>query len=294
MDKINSISKDIIDNYPRLGLDDTFSFSCNPSVPCFGACCHDINIFLTPYDVLRLKKNLGITSEEFIAKYALSPEINTETRIPLVVLRMSDAEGRPCQFLGEKGCTVYEDRPWSCRMYPLGLASQRSKYNPTGEEFYYLMVEHEKCKGHGIGGEIRVGDYLESQKVADFDSMNEMYKGLTLHPFFSTEQTLSPHQLQMFYMAAYNLDMFRRFLTNSKFFEIMVTPEGSKELIENNDDELLKFSMLWLHYILFGEGPIRVKPEIVAARREEYTKAAMEEQRKKDLEAREKSGDESK
>ena len=35
-----------------------FSFACHPDVPCFTKCCSDLDLALTPYDVLRLKNRL--------------------------------------------------------------------------------------------------------------------------------------------------------------------------------------------------------------------------------------------
>ena len=34
-----------------LARDDQFQFACGPEVPCFNACCRDLNQFLTPYDL---------------------------------------------------------------------------------------------------------------------------------------------------------------------------------------------------------------------------------------------------
>ena len=203
---------------------------------------------------------------------------------------MSDSEENTCQFLSDKGCTVYEDRPWSCRMYPLGFASQKSPLNPDGEEFYYKM-EEDKCKGHGLGTEISVGEYLETQQVADYNEMNDLFKDLTLHPFFSTEQVLAPQQAQMFYMACYNLDMFRRFIFSSRFFDVMIVPEGTKGEVEKDETALLRFAMLWLRYSLFGEGPVRVKSDVVEAKRKEFTKQEMEEARKRELAEKEGKGE---
>ena len=44
---------------------DGFTFACHPEVPCFNQCCRRLNLVLTPYDVLRLKNHLGMSSEEF-------------------------------------------------------------------------------------------------------------------------------------------------------------------------------------------------------------------------------------
>ena len=48
-----------------LGPEDTFRFACHPDLKCFTQCCRGTTIFLTPYDVLRMKNALGISSESF-------------------------------------------------------------------------------------------------------------------------------------------------------------------------------------------------------------------------------------
>ena len=50
---------DVIQNTPRLGPDDRFTFHCDPTLDCFGHCCQDVSILLTPYDVLRMKTSAG-------------------------------------------------------------------------------------------------------------------------------------------------------------------------------------------------------------------------------------------
>ena len=35
-------------------------FSCHKGIGCWNACCSNIDISLTPYDILRLKKRLGL------------------------------------------------------------------------------------------------------------------------------------------------------------------------------------------------------------------------------------------
>ena len=64
------LQEQILTDYPRLGPDDTFKFACHPGVSCFNRCCGDVNIFLSPYDVLRMKKRLGMTSGDFLEQYA--------------------------------------------------------------------------------------------------------------------------------------------------------------------------------------------------------------------------------
>ncbi len=274
MDSVERMKEDIIENYTRLTPEDSIQFTCNAGVPCFTRCCRDINIFLTSYDVLRLKRRLNITSEEFVSKYTLALPVNIRHRIPIIVLRMSDNEEKTCPFLGEGGCTVYEDRPWACRMYPLGVASQKTQENPEGEEFYYLIEDKHKCQGHGVGTPVKIADYIADQGVVEYEEMNVPFRDLTLHPFFtSSDQSLPPHQAQMFFMAAYNIDMFRRFLFNSRFFEVMDVEEGLQERLASDEDELYRFAFRWMRYSLFNEGDMKVKSELVSQRRKELDKA---------------------
>ncbi len=53
----------------KLTENSRFKFRCHKGVSCFTACCSNINIVLPPYDLLRLRKRLGMTTEEFINQY---------------------------------------------------------------------------------------------------------------------------------------------------------------------------------------------------------------------------------
>ena len=56
-----------------LSADDAFTFGCNPGVACFNECCRDLNQFLTPYDILRLKNHLNLSSSAFLERYTRHP-----------------------------------------------------------------------------------------------------------------------------------------------------------------------------------------------------------------------------
>ncbi len=84
-DAQQQLQERILADYDRLGPDDTFRFACRPGISCFNKCCGDVNIFLSPYDVLRMKRRLGITSTEFLEKYTLMP-VNKEMKTPVVML----------------------------------------------------------------------------------------------------------------------------------------------------------------------------------------------------------------
>ena len=69
MEAIEKLKETIRKEYPRLTPKDTFSFKCHNSLSCYNKCCRDVNIFLSPYDVLRLKNALNCTSGTFLDKY---------------------------------------------------------------------------------------------------------------------------------------------------------------------------------------------------------------------------------
>jgi len=103
----------------QLTRESRFRFRCHKGISCFTKCCSNIDIMLTPYDIVALKKRLGITSEEFLEKYTHT-KTEGKAAFPLIYLRMNKDETRSCPFVSAEGCTVYEDRPANCRYYPIG------------------------------------------------------------------------------------------------------------------------------------------------------------------------------
>ena len=250
----------ILADHPRMGPDDSFRFGCHPGVSCFKKCCADVNIFLSPYDVLRLKRRLGMTSGEFLEKHAILP-VEKGMKTPVVVLRMGTDAAKSCPFLVEAGCGVYADRPWPCRMYPLGLAAQKDTRDGwRGERFHYLLKE-EECRGFEEAGEWTVSRWLEAQGVPEYDEWGDAFKELTLHDFFEKGGILSPERMEMFYTACYDLDRFRKFVFGTSLLNRFDVDEDFVEEMRTSDEALLRFSFLWLRFALFGEKTMRVKED---------------------------------
>jgi Fe-S-cluster containining protein len=122
----------------QLSPEHKFKFRCHPGISCFTACCSNIDIMLTPYDVLRLKRRLGISSGEFLEKYTVS-RVDEKSSHPYAYLKMNAEAERRCPFVvvpgqsagglvpGPAGCTVYTDRPASCRYYPVGQGTLKKR-----------------------------------------------------------------------------------------------------------------------------------------------------------------------
>jgi Fe-S-cluster containining protein len=254
---VHRFKEKILADYDRLTLDDSFGFGCHPGVPCFNQCCGDVNIFLTPYDVLRLKKAVGLGSSEFLERYTVIP-IEKHQQYPVVMLKMDhDQEHKPCQLLSEAGCTVYADRPWPCRMYPLGLASPRDK---DAKDFYFVMKE-DVCRGFEESQQWTVREWLENQGIGPYDEFGRLFKEITFHDWFADGRKLPPERMELFYMAVYDLDSFRRFVFGSSFLRRFEVEDEVLTAIRDDDEALLRFGFRWLKFALFGEPTMKIKPE---------------------------------
>lgn len=280
MDEIQRLKEEILKEYPRLNEDSSFKFQCHPGVPCFNLCCRDVNIFLTPYDIIRLKQRLGMTSEELIKKHTITP-FDKNLKYPVLMLQMEDNDEKTCPFVSEKGCTVYEDRPWACRMYPLGLASPSAGSDELDKEFYFLLRES-TCKGFGEDHDQTVGDWLTDQGIREYNEMGEEFKDITMNEFFQQAKEINPKKLDMFFNVCYNIDHFRKFIFESSFFDKFEVDEEKQKAMREDDVALLRFGYQWLRFALFGETTMTIKNEVA-----EQKKAELEEKAEMERKARE-------
>jgi len=155
-----------------LPLDHVFRFECPPS--CMGLCCKRIDIFLDPWDVESLARNLGITGREFIAEYG-TYGLGAEWRWPNVHLRHA-AEGR-CAFLLDDGrCRVYPARPRNCRAYPLGRAVRFAEDEPAQvEERLFLVQRMEGCQGYRSARRWTVREWLADSDLYRYHELSDLY-----------------------------------------------------------------------------------------------------------------------
>ncbi|MFZ0912377.1 MAG: YkgJ family cysteine cluster protein [Candidatus Korobacteraceae bacterium] len=245
----------ILQETPRMNLDTCFNFACGPGKDCFNSCCRDVAILLSPYDVLRLKRALGMDSSQFLEQYTLTT-CSQEKRVPAVLLKM-DEHSLKCPLVTEKGCKVYSNRPWACRMYPLGMAEPKGP-NATAQRFYFLLKE-ELCHGHGADKPCSVRDWIEKQGIESFERMQTPFLEFMSHPGWEKPELLSAESLAMYYMALYDLDRFRRFVFDTRFLELFEVDEARIEAMANDDEELLEFAIEWLAFSLFHEKRMRLR-----------------------------------
>ena len=232
----------------RMDPEHAFKFSCSPGVSCFTQCCQDVTIVLTPYDVLRLKKAVAISSDEFLDRYTII--LPKEKRlIPLVILKMNDRDEK-CPFVTRKGCTVYEDRPWPCRIYPLDM-------NDDGT--FHLITDSSNCLGLKEKEECRIYEWLLDQGIVPYDEMNRLFSEITMPLRIQELHIDNPDIVKMTFMALYNIDKFRDFVFNSTFLDRFDVDAIKITTLQRSDEELLKFGFDWIKFGIFGQKLFTVK-----------------------------------
>ncbi|NEX22267.1 YkgJ family cysteine cluster protein [Thiorhodococcus mannitoliphagus] len=231
-------------------------FRCYKGISCFNACCKQADVTLTPYDILRLKRRLGLTSTVFLREHAVPFQMDGDG-LPGVKLKTDDS-GACLQLDGDAGCAVFSDRPTVCRYYPLAFLALREKDASHAEERYSLVKESH-CKGHDEQREISVAEYREEQGCEDFDAANREWYQLILKKKSAGPSLGRPPQrsLQLFFMASYDLDTFRRFVLSENFRNTYSLPDDFYTEVEQHDEALLRFSYRFLRQVLFGERSVQ-------------------------------------
>jgi Fe-S-cluster containining protein len=227
-----------------------FGFRCAPDVPCFNECCRDLNQFLTPYDILRLKNCLGISSGEFLKQYTIS-YTGPETGLPVISLKPDQSAERQCPFVRPEGCAVYADRPSSCRMYPLARALARSRESGETTEHFALLKEPH-CQGFATGGMLSPAEWMAQQGLDAYNDMNDRLMTLISLKNRLLPGPLEPHLAELFYQALYDLDNFRTAVFDQDLLAGLAIDNAVLEAARTDDVALLKLGLQWVRFKLFG------------------------------------------
>ncbi len=245
-----------------------FKFSCHKGVKCFTACCSNINIVLPPYDLLRLRKRLGMSSEDFISRYC-EIEILAKTLLPVITLKMQNDEKRSCPFVTPDGCTVYEDRPNICRYYPIGMATLRNKEAEGGKDEFYFLTKEDHCKGFEEDKEWTIAEWRKDQEADVYDEVNRGWMDILIKKKSFGEREFPEIKNRMFFMVSTNTDYFRTFVFESSFLDTYDIPAERIEKVRTDDAELLKLAYEWLRSAMFAEETLIFKEGVLAARKEQ-------------------------
>jgi Fe-S-cluster containining protein len=234
-----------------------------------------MDITLAPYDILRLSRKLGLTSSEFLDTYTAT-FVHEESGLPMISLRRETEGKKGCPFNADEGCTVYEHRPSVCRYYPIGLAALRTKKDEqkeAGEERFYFLVKEDFCRGHDEEQEWTIDEWRGDQGPLQDDEINHDWQTAFLSRALPGQVRHDESRQNLFFLACYDLDSFRRFVFESPFLTKFEVDEETLAKIKEDDTELLRFGLRYMKYFMMIEETMKPRDEALAAWKKRHREA---------------------
>ncbi|MGD9948791.1 MAG: YkgJ family cysteine cluster protein [Desulfobulbus sp.] len=238
------------EQFQTITANQQITFACHPGISCFTECCRELDLALTPYDVLRLKRHLQLKSGQLLDKYVII-EWEEGQLLPTYYLTMVDDGRASCVFVENAGCTVYADRPGSCRAYPVGRGATRQENGEPLESL--VLVQEPHCQGFAEAQQQSVADYLRDQGLKEYNRFNDALLPLIQHPTIQDGSFRpSRKQLDQYTLALYDLDQFRNDMVEGRI--ALNGPLNPTQLagIAGDDEELLLLAIRWLMQEFYG------------------------------------------
>jgi len=236
----------------QLAPGETFNFRCHAALACFNRCCRNLNLFLYPYDVLRLSRRLTISTDEFIERH-VDVVLRDGQYFPEVLLRMADNTEKTCPFLTDAGCDVYPDRPDACRTFPVEQGAQYEAGTGSRKAVHFFRPP-DFCLGQHEEQQWTAHAWARDQEAERYHDMTMRWA--EIRRLFQDDPwgTEGPQgaKAKMAFMATYNLDRFRDFLFNSSFLKRYRVKPDLKKKLRVNDQALLLFGFEWVRFIVWG------------------------------------------
>lgn len=236
--------------YDELGLEDSFNFTCGEGQPCFVDCCTGTRIWLYPYDVVRIRRALGISSGEFLRRYTwfLDPG---PPGYPVLLLKSANrGEGR-CPFAEDSGCTIYPDRPWICRLFPVIPVECRTDITSEADRRFNIL-EWEGCRGVGRGPAVTIREWWQRSGMSVYEEAYPDWQQLTEALKSSSLLPLSSEATEQFILGSYDPDLFREKLLTGEVRETLSLDKSELTRALIDDVFLLKIACRWMCRALLG------------------------------------------
>jgi len=184
-----------------IGPEDRFVFTCKRK----NVCCKNFSstdrIIIEPYDVLRLSRKLGMTTGKFMEEYA-DLTLDEYTHLPIALLGYKGNVSRnKCHFLRSYGCSVYEDRPLRCRLYPLGRISNKGKS-------YFIHINNCPCGNLPDDKSWNAQEWIDVSGAEDYLEYQDYISNIYSFADWDTYGNLSNDIKLKLGQALYNIDEF--------------------------------------------------------------------------------------
>lgn len=206
-----------------------------------------LELALTPYDVLRLRRATGLTSGQLLESHIIMEQDPGEP-FPRFYLTMVDDGRASCVFVTRQGCSVYGHRPAACRAYPLGRAVMRQENGTMAEHFVLMKEDH--CLGFQEPISQNALMYCRDQELLTYNRFNDAVGAILQHDSIRKGFIPSAKQIDLFVLALYNIDSFRDVVQNDQLDAVALTPTEKNGLLQ--DEALLLFAVDWLSRQLFA------------------------------------------
>ncbi len=231
----------------KLEHNEEFNFQCHSGLKCFNSCCSKKRLNIYPYDMLRLRRGLNLPSERILQKY-MELEIDTPSGWPVLRIKLKDDE--TCPFVTEKGCSIYQDRPTCCRMYPLTRAFAPGDESNEFDEIFYIAAP-DSCFGQHEKRRLTISKWIEDQDLKEYQEANNHIMNFFLHPERVRPMSLKDEDMHAIIMALYNIDVFRKFIQQPEFKNTYNISSLNKDTAIESDEILLKLSQEWITALIF-------------------------------------------
>jgi hypothetical protein len=149
-------------------------------------------------------------------------------------------------------------------MYPVGMAIPPARAGVEPEPQYFLL-EDDHCEGWNESRSWTVAEWRVDQGIPEREAAEAGFREIVSHPWFIGGRKLDAKRMEMFHMACYDLDRFRRFVFDSSFLERFEIEPELVDRIRDDDEELLRFAFRWVRYALFAEPTVKVRAEVTDA-----------------------------
>lgn len=203
------------------GNNDMAKISCHDCAGC-SSCCRDMgeSIWLDPYDVFQLTRNLRKSMEDLLVKEV---ELHVEDGLILPNIKMVGEGESHCSFLNEEGrCSIHTFRPGYCRLFPLGRNYEDGKLT-------YFMLK-DACSAPNKS-KVKISKWLGVPNLKSYEGFLVEWHGLTklLRGYYAEHmqdeaviKAVNMQFLQIFYLSPYEqedfyLDFDNRMMQMKKF-----------------------------------------------------------------------------
>jgi hypothetical protein len=83
----------------------------------------------------------------------------------------------------------------------------------------------------------------------------------------NTPPPITDEKLKMYFMACYNLDMFKKFVFESRLLTLFQIDKRTVSRIRTDKTELLKFAFKWLQFAIFGKKTMKPKKGVIQTKK---------------------------